>query len=115
MANKPEQKWHFTREWTVTYNATSGRTYNDTSHEPLDWDEFMVNQETREKIFVFRIIHTDDYDLKTEHIEGFKLTKGRITKSLYPEIKNIEVTAKDLKEKGFSAKEIKEELARYTK
>jgi hypothetical protein len=110
MEKSQEKKWHFTREWKITYRATSGRNYTDTTHESLEWDEFVITNEIREKVMLFRIIHTDEHELKTDHIEAFKVEKGMITKSLYPEIRNIAVTEEDLKGLGFEGEELLIEL-----
>ena len=107
--------WHFRREWIVTYSAKSGRQYKDTINNPVNWDEDQVDYEVKDKIFTFRIIQTDEWDLLTDNIEAFKFEKGIVTKNNYPDQKNIHLTAKEFKEIGFTDSEIKEELARYSK
>jgi hypothetical protein len=110
MTKSNEKEWHFTREWKVTYRATSGRNYVETTHEAIQWDEFVINNEIREKVMLFRIIHTDEHDVRTDHIEAFKIEKGKITKSNYPDIRNIAVTEEDLKGLGFEGEELLIEL-----
>jgi hypothetical protein len=105
-----EIKWNFTREWEIVFNTVSGRSYKDTVKQPVDWNAFYVEQETKERILEMRVISTDEWEIFTEHIEGFKVEKRGLIKSCYPDHKHQPASKEDLEEAGYPPERIKDIL-----